>query len=102
METKNSWLVRYDLNQSKTIPERPTQYSSLCKRILLLTVSNAALRSRRTRTERLFKSVFVLSLVYHFNQYSLCAMLGSQTRLKRLEDVVVFDKSMFFIKNNFF
>ena len=43
--------------------------------------------------------------IYYFDQCSLCAVLGSKTGLKRLEDVVIiiiFFKSVYLIKNNFF
>ena len=75
MEIKNSRQVRYDLNQSKTISDRPTQCSSLCIRISWSTVSKASLRSRRTRAERLFK----VKLSPKSNQGFICDVNMSQT-----------------------
>ena len=45
------------MNQFKALPEIPTQSSNLCNKIAWSTVSKAALRSSRTKTETLSASV---------------------------------------------
>jgi len=51
--TRTNWnlLDKYDLNQPNEVPLIPITCSSLCNKILFLTVSNAALRSNRTSTD---------------------------------------------------
>lgn len=82
---------------NKKLPAKPV-FKSV--QILWSTMSKAALRSRRTRTESSFESELMLTIVHHFNQCSFCAVVGSHARLKiYITNILLFLIKLFICSN---